>query len=181
MKNKKIIIPAMLLALTAASISPFISAQAASANTNATGTSTVQKLKNFIGHKGVINKSKTAPTAAQTAAMAAAKAAMTAKVTAVTTALQNSDYTAWVTAMNALNVPNPNVKAKVNANANATAKVKPVPLTSKITAANFPQLVEAYNLEVQLQAKLTALGINQNDGRGMIQGLGMGFGMGLGR
>ena len=166
MKNKKIIIPAMLLALTAASISPFISAQAATTNTNSTGTSTIQKMKNFIGH----NKTKTAPTAAQTAA----KAAMTVKVTAVKTALQNNDYNAWVTAMAALNVPNPNVKAKTEVN--ETAKVKPASLTSKINATNFPQLVEAYNLEVQLQAKLTALGINQNNGAGMMQGLGMGLG-----
>jgi len=169
MKNKKIIIPAILLVLTAAAISPFISAQAATTNPN-NGTSTIQKVKNFIGHK---NKIKTPLTAAQIAASTAAKATREAKIAAVNTALANSDYNAWVTAVTALNVnPNPNVKANDN------AKVK-TNITQKITAANFPKLVEAYNLEKQLQAKLTELGLNDN-GKGMMLGLGLGYNRGMG-
>lgn len=177
MKNKKIIIPAMLLVLTAAAISPFISAQAATTDTNK-DASTIQKVKNFIGHRGFNNKTKTPLTAEQIAARTAAKTARDAKIAAVNTALQNSDYNAWVTAMAALNVnpnpnPNPNAKAKERANDNAKFKTD---ITQKITAANFPKLVEAYNLEKQLNAKLTELGINKDNGEGM--GLGLGFGMG---
>ncbi|MHB8903627.1 MAG: hypothetical protein ACYC40_00795 [Patescibacteria group bacterium] len=173
MKNKKIIIPAMLLVLTAAAISPFISAQAATTDSN-NETSTIQKVKNFIGHKGFNNKTKTPLSAEQIAARTAAKTAREAKIAAVNTALENSDYNAWVTAMAALNVnPNPNEKAKERANDNTKFKTD---ITQKITAANFPKLVEAYNLEKQLNVKLTELGINKDNGKGM--GLGLGFGMG---
>lgn len=177
MKNKKIIIPAMLLVLTAAAISPFISAQASTTDTK-NETNTVQKVKNFIGHKGSKEKTKTPLTAAQIAAQTAAKTAREAKIAAVNTALQNSDYNAWVTAVTALNVnPNPNEKAMERANDNAKFKVD---ITQKITAANFPKLVEAYNLEKQLQAKLTELGLTPENGKGVMMGLGMGKGLEFG-
>jgi|GEM_PF-838592 len=176
-KNKKIIIPALLLVITAASVTPFLFAQAASTD----GTNVVAKVKTWVGVKGNRglglmnkNKNKTPKTAAQTAAMAAAQAAQTVKIAAVNTALANNDYNAWVTAMNALNV---------NPNASATATVKTNPkitsLMSKINATNFPTLVDAYNQGLKLQADLTSLGFSSNYGKGMMPGLGMGMGFGL--
>lgn len=175
MKNKKIIIPALLFALTAASVSPFISAQAATTNT-ANGTSTIQRMKNFAGIKGKkLNKTpKTTYTAAEITAL---KAAQGVKVAAVNAALESGNYDAWVTAVAALRVnPNANVKAIDNHEAKVEA------ITAKITRENFPKLVEAYNLEKQLQAKLTELGLNKNDenGKGMMPMFGMGLGMGFG-
>lgn len=178
MKNKKIIIPAMLLVLTAAAASPLIYAQAAGTD-NASSTSAVQKIKNFVGHRGrgFKNKNRTAPTAEQTAA----KAARDAKIAAVNTALENNDYNAWVAAMNALKPANAkeqnDKKDKNEANdPNEKNEKADVKLTDKINQDNFPKLVEAYNLKKQLDAKLTELGINNPD-----NGKGIGFGIGMGR
>ena len=171
-KNKKIIIPALLLVITAASVTPFLFAQAATTD----GTNVVAKVKTWVGTRGnrtlTMNKTKTPKTAAQTAAMKAAQAAQKAKIAAVNTALANNDYSAWVTAMNALNV-NPNPSATVKTNPKITS------LMSKINSTNFPTLVDAYNQGLKLQADLTSLGFNQNYGKGMMPGLGMGIGFGL--
>ena len=166
MKNKKIIIPAMLLALTAASISPFISVQAATSEVNnKNNSSNVQKIKKSFGlNKNLKNKNKTVKTAAEIAAI---KTAHQVKIEAVNAALASSNYDAWVTAIAALN-------KSANSNDNANT------ITQKITRENFPKLVEAYNLEKQLQAKLIELGINKGNGNGMI-GFEMGVGFGGGR
>ena len=174
MKNKKIIIPAVLLALTAASISPFISAQAATNDNNATGTNLTQRMKNFAGYgKHNKNTNKTPKTAAEIAAL---KTARDTKTAAVTAALESGNYDAWLAAVTALEA-NPNANANVNATDNHKAKVEAI--TSKITRDNFPKLVEAYNLEKQLNTKLTELGLDKGNGKGM--GLGMGMGMGMGQ
>jgi hypothetical protein len=181
MKNKKIIIPAVLLALTAASISPFISAQAATTDANASGASTVQKVRNYMGLKtkagNNLNRdnnalNKTPKTAAEISAL---KAAQDLKFAAVNKALSDANYDAWVSAISALK---PAANANVNAAANHEAKVTSI--TQKITRENFPKLVEAYNLEKQLEAKLTELGLNKEDGKGMMFGFGMGEGRGMG-
>lgn len=166
MKNKKIIIPVMLLALTAASISPFISAQAAISDAdNVNNSSNVQKMKRVFGlNKDFKNKNKKVKTAAEIAAM---KTAVEVKVEAVNAALATSNYDAWVTAIAALN-------KKENSNDNANTIIQ------KITRENFPKLVEAYNLEKQLHAKLAELGINKGNGKGMMMGFGMGAGFGGG-
>lgn len=164
MKNKQIIIPVMLLALTAASISPFISAQAATTGANNTNVSTVQKVRSGLSWgkdaNKLKNKNKTPKTAAEIAAI---KTAQQVKVEAVNAALASSNYDVWVTAIAALN-------KKENSNGNANT------ITQKITRENFPKLVEAYNLEKQLQAKLAELGINNGNGAEM--GGGIGFALG---
>ena len=130
-----------------------------------------QKIKNFFGkekhNQNAKNTNKTPKTAAELAAL---KTARDAKTAAVTTALDNGNYDAWLAAVSALEV-NP------NANVNATTKANGI--TSKITRDNFPKLVEAYNLEKQLEAKLTELGINK--GNGGERGMGLGLGMGMGQ
>jgi len=120
----------------------------AQTTTSATGTAGTDKTytKTIKGHKNL--------TAAQLAALkqkaAASRAALAAKQTAINNALAANDYNAWLTA--------------VGGNS-AIAK--------KITASNFPKLVEIYNLEKQIQQDKTDLGISNN-------GLGMGWGEGLG-
>lgn len=164
MKNKKIIIPAMLLALTAASISPYISAQAAITDANNTNVSTVQKVKRGLSWGKDVNKLKNTNKTPKTAAeIAALKVTKDAKMAAINAALESGNYDAWVTAM-----------AAINKNANANEKANTI--THKITRDNFPKLVEAYNLEKQLQAKLTELGINKGNGTEMGRGIGFGLG-----
>lgn len=95
-------------------------------------------------------------TDAQKAEMEARRTAMEAKMTAVKNALAASDYNAWVTAEKAVNENSP--------------------VLSKITADNFSQYVQAYNLRVQADAIMKNLGI---DNPGMGQGM-PGFGPGHG-
>lgn len=63
---------------------------------------------------------------------------MTAKRVAVDTALTNSDYQSWITAVG------------------STSEV-----AKKITADNFPKLVQAYNLKKQADAIMKDLGVEQ--------------------
>jgi len=90
-------------------------------------------------------------TDAQKAEMEANRAAMETKFEAVKAALVASDYNAWVAAQTA-----------VNANC---------PLLTKITADNFSQYVQAYNLRIQADTIVQGLGID-GPGNG-----GLGFGM----
>lgn len=177
MKNKKIIIPAMLFVLTTAVITPFLFAQAATTDSTS-GSSNVQKMKNWAGNKkenkNFSRKVKTPLTTDQITARTVAKTAQETKIAAVNNALASNNYDSWVTAMAALNVnPNSSATATVKTNPKITA------LTSKITRENFSTLVHAYNLSLQLQSDLKTLGFSENYGKGMMPGLGMGMGFGL--
>lgn len=177
MKKSKIIIPALLFVLTAATVTPFLLAEAATTPPeNETATTSVRKVENYMPGKNWnknmyknwnknMNKNKTPKTAAEITAL---KSAQAAKGMAIKSALASSDYDAWVKAINTNvgNITNPNNKANS--------------LTSKITKENFPKFVEAYNLEMQLQAKLAELGINKVNDNEMMSRVGMGMGNGYG-
>lgn len=87
---------------------------------------------------------KTQLTAEQKTALEAKRAdrqkTMATRQAAVQTAIANNDYQAWLTA--------------VGTNGS---------LVSKITAANFPKYVQAYNLEQQADKILTDLGITRGN------------------
>ena len=95
-------------------------------------------------------------TAAQKAAIEAKQEAnlkiREARQTAIKAALTNNDYSAWVTAVGTSS-----------------------PLLKKITAGNFSQYVQAFNLRQQAETIMTSLGLG---GRG--EGLGLGLGMEFG-
>jgi hypothetical protein len=63
-----------------------------------------------------------------------------AKQAAIKTAITNNDYAAWV-----------------------TAEGTSSPFISKITAANFPQYVQAYNLRQQADQIMTSLGLGRGE------------------
>jgi len=69
------------------------------------------------------------------------QAAMQARQTAVAAAITNNNYNAWVTAVGSGN-----------------------PLVQKITSANFPQYVQAYNLMQQSRQIMTSLGLDHGFG-----------------
>ncbi|MFA5154937.1 MAG: hypothetical protein WC453_00735 [Patescibacteria group bacterium] len=92
---------------------------------------------------------------------AAKQADRQAKLTAVRTALKNNDYNAWVTAETALNSDSP--------------------LLQKITAANFSQYAQAYQLSDQAHSIMLSLGLTNNiESKFMGEFMdGAGFGPGL--
>lgn len=77
------------------------------------------------------------------------------KRAAMQTAINSGNYEAWVTT----------VKAQMGDSA---------PILSKVTADNFAQYAEAHKLMEQAREKLSAIGIDGDEGMGMGRGHGMG-------
>ncbi len=86
------------------------------------------------------------------AQISAREKTMEARRAAVQAALGNNDYQAWLTAIGSSS-----------------------PLAAKITASNFPQYVQAYNLRRQADQIMSNLGLNHNDFGG--RGLGLHLGL----
>lgn len=114
---------------------------------NAATTSSATSTPGFFRHS-FIQLTAAQKTALQ-AKMATRQQAMKAKQAAIKTAITNNDYSAWV-----------------------TAEGSSSPLVAKITAANFPQYVQAYNLRQQANQIMTSLGLGGNQGLGFSGGHG---------
>lgn len=124
---------------------------AADSSTSNTASSTASHLNN--GHHkfgaGVINKLMGKKGTNNAANMATLKAARLKKQQAVAAALDASDYNAWVTAVGTSS-----------------------PMVTKITASNFPQYVQAYQLRKQADAIMTGLGLVKGQENGFMGPLG---------
>ena len=124
---------------------------AADSSTSNTASSTTTHLNN--GHRkigfGVINKLMGKKGTDNAANMATIKADRLKKQQAVTAALDASDYNAWVTAVGTSS-----------------------PMVTKITASNFPQYVQAYQLRKQADLIMTGLGLGKGQENGFMGPLG---------